>query len=542
MFKNVSFKVKLIVISVLPMAVLGSMLIVLLLEWKSAASGVERIYTDRVVPLISLKIIADDYAVMVIDAVNKANAGLSTIEETSEVIKSSGKSIDKEWSKYIATELTIKEAKLVKEAEVLFSRANEAIERTHRVLDGLSGDGTGKLDSLDGPLYADIDPISEKITELINLQLEVAKEERNIIHDNYEQHIVIIIPLTIGIVLLMSLFCFVVYRSLIGPLLLMKSTLETIADTSDLTQVIEISGNNELSEIAQSCNKLLFQIRGLISDVATSTVKLSSSADEMKGVSLTATKGICTQKEEIEQIATAMNQMVSTAQEISRNAESADKSARETSEQAEQGNVIVTGAVEATNALVLDVENISGQMQALEEESSSIGSIVDVIKGIAEQTNLLALNAAIEAARAGDQGRGFAVVADEVRSLAQRTQQSTQEIQNAIEKLQKGTGGAVLAMNTGQEKAEGAGVQSVEAGKALGLISAAIKDITDKNGLIATASEEQTSVSEEINKSLVTLLGSSNESSVGIERIAGSSEELSILADELKEVIIKYKV
>jgi len=322
----------------------------------------------------------------------------------------------------------------------------------------------------------------------------------------------------------------------------MKSTLETIADTSDLTQAVEIKGNNELSDIAQSCNKLLSQIRGLISNVATSTVKLSASADEMRGVSLTATKGICTQKEEIEQIATAMNQMVSTAQEISRNAESADKSARETSEQAEQGNIIVTGAVEATNALVDDVENISGQMQALEEESSGIGSIVDVIKGIAEQTNLLALNAAIEAARAGDQGRGFAVVADEVRSLAQRTQQSTQEIQNAIEKLQKGTGDAVLAMNTGQEKAEGAGVQSVEAGKALELISVAIKDITDKNGLIATASEEQTSVSEEINKSLVTLLGSSNESSVGVERIAGSSEELSILAGELKDVIIKYKV
>jgi methyl-accepting chemotaxis protein len=542
MFKNVSFKVKLIVISVLPMAVLSAMLVVLLLEWKSAASGVERIYIDRVVPLISLKVIADDYAVMVIDAVNKANAGLSTIEETSQVIKSSGKSIDKEWSKYIATELTIKEAKLVKEAEVLFSRANEAIERTHRILGGLSGDGTGKLDSLDGPLYADIDPISEKITELINLQLEVAKEERNIIHDNYEQHIVIIIPLTISVILLMSLFCFGVYRSLIGPLLLMKSTLETIADTSDLTQSVEIKEDNELGDIAKSCNKLLSQIRGLISDVAISTVKLSTSADEMKGVSSTATKGICTQKEEIEQIATAMNQMVSTAQEISRNAESADKSARETSEQAEQGNIIVTGAVEATNALVVDVENISSQMQALEEESSGIGSIVDVIKGIAEQTNLLALNAAIEAARAGDQGRGFAVVADEVRSLAQRTQQSTQEIQNAIEKLQKGTGDAVLAMNTGQEKAEGAGVQSVEAGKALELISAAIKDITEKNGLIATASGEQTSVSEEINKSLVTLLGSSNESSVGVERIAGSSEELSILAGELKEVIVKYKV
>ncbi|MFT5709123.1 MAG: methyl-accepting chemotaxis protein [Oceanospirillaceae bacterium] len=542
MLNNISFKIKLIVISVLPLVILGSMLLFLLFEWKSATSGVERIYADRVVPLKGLKVIADDYAVMVIDAVNKANAGLTTVEETSEIIEISEERIAKKWKEYVATELTTEESQLVKEAEILFVKADAAIEKTHRELQELSGNVAGKLNHLDGPLYADIDPISEKITELINLQLRVAKTERDLINNTYERDVAIFIPLSIGVILLISLLCFVVYKSLIGPLVSMKNTFEKIAADSDLTHLLETNGNNELSDIAVSCNTLLSQIRGLISHITASTVTLSTSAIEMKEVSLSATQGINTQREEIEQVATAMNEMVSTAQEISRNAESADKSARGTSEQAEQGNIIVNGAVQATSALVTDVEKISEQIQTLEAESSSIGSIVDVIKGIAEQTNLLALNAAIEAARAGDQGRGFAVVADEVRSLAQRTQQSTQEIQDAIEKLQKGTGNAVVAMNAGQEKAEGAGVQSVEAGKALESISLAILDITGMNGLIATASEEQTSVSEEINKSLVTLLGSSNESSVGVAKIAESSEELALLADELKEVIIQYKV
>lgn len=524
------------------MVILGSMLIVLLLEWKGAASGVERIYIDRVVPLEGLKVIADDYAVMVIDAVNKANAGLTSIEETSQIIESSKQSIAKEWGSYLATELTDEETKLVKEAEVLFIKANDAIDRTLLELQNLSGVKVGELNHLDGPLYVDIDPISEKITELINLQLRVAKEERDVIHSNYEEHIVIILPLTICFFFLMSFLSLVVYRSLIGPLQSMKNTLEKIANDSDLTHTLEVNGRNELSDIANSCNTLLLQIRDLIARVTSSTVRLSTSADEMKTVSLDATKGINTQREEIEQVATAMNEMVATAQEISSNAEAADKSARGTSEQAEQGNLIVNGAVNATNALVVDVESISVQMKDLEAESTSIGSIVDVIKGIAEQTNLLALNAAIEAARAGDKGRGFAVVADEVRNLAQRTQQSTQEIQEAIEKLQVGTGNATTAMNAGQEKAEGAGVQSVEAGKALESISVAVKDITDMNAVIATASHEQTSVAEDINKSLVTLHSTSNDSSAVVEKISESSVELFTLAGDLKEVIMKYKV
>ncbi len=542
MLNNISIKTKLITISVLPMVLLGSMLLILLIEWKGASSGVERIYTDRVVPLKGLKIIADDYAVNVIDAINKANAGLTAVEDTYKVIETSKNNIAKKWNTYLATELTDEENKLVAEAEVLFVKANTAIESTLIDLKKLSGNAKGQLDHLDGPLYVDIDPISEKITELINLQLSVAKNERDSIHTNYQKSSLIFIPLSIGVILVMSFLCFIVVRSLVRALSSMRNTLETIAANSDLTHMLDTNGKNELSDIAVSCNLLLTQIRGLISHITTSTDKLSTSATEMKTISISATKDINTQKEEIIQVGAAMNEMVTTAQEISRNAEAADRSARSTSAQAKEGNTIVNGAVNATSALVTDVESISTQIKFLETESSSIGSIVDVIRGIAGQTNLLALNAAIEAARAGDQGRGFAVVADEVRTLAQRTQHSTQEIQDAIEKLQSGTCNAATAMNSGQDKAEGAGIQSVKAGKALEAISIAIKDITDMNALIATASEQQTRVSEEINKSLVTLQGSSNNSSVVVDEIAKSSDALFTLADDLKNSILQYKV
>lgn len=253
-------------------------------------------------------------------------------------------------------------------------------------------------------------------------------------------------------------------------------------------------------------------------------------------------KSINTQRVEIEQVVAAMNQMAATAQEISRNAETADQGAKDTSSQAKEGSSTVDEAVNATNLLVADVQSVSAKIEKLETDSESIGSIVDVIKGIAEQTNLLALNAAIEAARAGDQGRGFAVVADEVRSLAQRTQVSTSEIQDAIERLQGGTRSASKAMHVGQEKAEGAGTKALEAGKALAQISVAVEGITDMNALIASASQEQSNVSEEINRSLVTLHDTSNDSSAGAEQISRASEELFTLSAGLKEAISQYKL
>ena len=236
-----------------------------------------------------------------------------------------------------------------------------------------------------------------------------------------------------------------------------------------------------------------------------------------------------------------MNEMVSTSQDVATNAEHADSQARLMQDQASQGNDIVSAAVTSTNSLVNNVAVVSERISAVENDSDSIGSVIGVINDIAEQTNLLALNAAIEAARAGDQGRGFAVVADEVRTLAQRTQQSTTEIQNAIERLQSGTRSVITAMEQSQQEAELTGEKASQAGEALQGISEAVGMITDMNTHIASASEEQTSVAEEINRSLVSINDASQESSDGAVQISAASDELARLAVDLNAKVQQFK-
>lgn len=542
MLNNISIKAKLIALSILPIVALIFMLFMGLAELKSTKEGVDRIYNDRVVPLEDLKIIADDYAVFVIDAINKANAGLITVEEAAQGIKKSESEIQSMWKKYKSTELTQEEEKLASEAELLFQKADAALVNVHRELSNYSGNASGELDKIDGPLYADIDPISEKITELVNLQLRVAKTERDLIVSNYESSFTLLVSLALLITLALIIQGIMVYKSLIGPLNKFRSAIEVVVKECDLSKDLDIPGNNELTEIADMFNKMMLQMRDLITQISTCANKLSASASDLTSVSDNANTSINTQRKEIEQVATAMNQMATTAQEIFNNAKAADLGARETSVQAEQGNVVVHEAIEATNALVVDVGNISQRIKTLESDTESIGSIVEAIKGIADQTNLLALNAAIEAARAGDQGRGFAVVADEVRTLAQRTQISTEEIQQAIEELQQGTRNAVAAMDAGKDKAEKAGTKAIDTGNALQIIASSAQEITNMNTLIADASEEQTKVSEEINKSLGTLLSVSNNSTEGALKIAQSSEHLFSLSDELQNVISGYKV
>ncbi len=542
MLNNISIKAKLIALSIIPIFALIFMLFMELTELKTTKEGVDRIYNDRVVPLEDLKVIADDYAVFVIDAINKANAGLITVEEAAQGIKKSEGEIQSMWKKYKSTELTDEEERLASQAELLFQKADAALANVHRELSKYSGNARGELDSIDGPLYADIDPISEKITELVNLQLRVAKAERDLIVSNYEGSFTLLISLALLITFALIIQGVMIYKSLIGPLNKFRNAIEVVVEECDLSKDLDIPGNNELTAIADMFNKMMLQMRDLITQISACANKLSVSAGDLTSVSDNANASINTQREEIEQVATAMNQMATTAQEIFNNAKVADLGARETSTQTEQGNLVVRQAIEATNALVVDVGNISQRIKNLESDSESIGSIVDVIKGIAGQTNLLALNAAIEAARAGDQGRGFAVVADEVRTLAQRTQASTEEIQQAIEELQQGTRSAVDAMDSGKEKAEGAGTKAVDTGDALQIIASSIQEISSMNTLIAESSEEQTNVSEEINKSLGTLLEVSNSSTEGAQKIAQSSEHLFTLSDELQNVISGYKV
>ncbi|EAR61944.1 methyl-accepting chemotaxis protein [Neptuniibacter caesariensis] len=542
LLNSLSIRSKLILTSVLP--VIGIIIIIAssLAELKSADEGVGRIYEDRVVPLEDLKIIADDYAVFVIDAVNKANAGIMTGDEALKGVQAARKEISDKWQKYMATTLTTEEEQLAREAETLFVAANRSLDELETGIRQIGmGDISGKLANYDGPLYTTIDPISEKIAELISLQLRVAGEEKSAIDEAYHSAVTFMLVIGLATIAVLGLLSWMVYNSIRKPLDTLNAAMHNVANNSDLTESVPVSGNDELTRMSESFNQMLSSQRQLIGDISGATHQLASAAEEMSSVSVQANQSINNQRLEIEQVASAMNEMVSTSQDVATNAEHADSQTKLMLDQADQGNRIVSAAVASTNTLVGNVSQVSDRIRAVENDSESIGSIIGVINDIAEQTNLLALNAAIEAARAGDQGRGFAVVADEVRTLAQRTQQSTTEIQTAIERLQSGTRTAVDAMEQSQQEAEQAGAKAAEAGDALQGISEAVGMITDMNTHIASASEEQTSVAEEINRSLVAINDASQESSDGATQISAASDQLSRLAVDLNTKVSQFK-
>jgi aerotaxis receptor len=215
--------------------------------------------------------------------------------------------------------------------------------------------------------------------------------------------------------------------------------------------------------------------------------------------------GIRQQQSETDQVATAITEMAASVQEVARNAQNTADAADKADAEARAGRQVVADTGTAIGRLAAEVEKASGVIQQLETRSSEITSVLDVIRGIAEQTNLLALNAAIEAARAGEQGRGFAVVADEVRTLASRTQQSTQEIQSMIEKLQDGARSAVKVMTLSREQADSSVEQARHAAASLENITRSVSVITDMSAQIATAVEEQSAVGEEINRNVVSI-------------------------------------
>ena len=538
----ISIRNKLIFISILPIVGLAIIVLTAMNNIAEINKGVDRIYADRVVPLEQLKGIADDYAVFVIDAVNKANAGIMSAEEAARGIDEAAARIQQNWQAYMATQLTPEETRLAREAEGLFTEANRAINDVSGHLRGLSGTVTGQLGSYDGPLYDDIDPISEKITELVNLQLKVAGQERDMVEATYEASTSFMTLMSVVLLLVLAVSSYLIYSSIRTPVDLLKSTIEKIATDQDLTLNVEIEGNNELTHIGDSFNNMMAEVRQLMSTVNDITGQLSSSAEQMNNVSARSNESFATQCQEIEQVVTAMNQMVLTVQEVANNAENADLEARSTCDRAEEGSRIVSGASEATTQLINEVQQTAEAIKMLETDSENIGSVVDVIKSIAEQTNLLALNAAIEAARAGEQGRGFAVVADEVRTLAQRTQESTKEIQSAIERLQSGTAGLVDIMGKSQEHAQETGSQAEKAGDALQGISTAVLTITDMNSHIASASEQQSLVAEDINKRLVKINDLAQESSDGSNQVSQASDSLAGMAAELQSQLQRFTV
>jgi methyl-accepting chemotaxis protein len=309
----------------------------------------------------------------------------------------------------------------------------------------------------------------------------------------------------------------------------------------DLTITADYQGEDELGRVAKAFNQMRERFHAMVQQVSGATAQLAAAAQQTSAASLQAGSGVRRQQSEIEQVATAMHEMTTTVQEVAHSATGAAQAAQQADQEAAVGKRVVGQTVEVIDALAHEVEKAATVIRQLEQDSDKIGGVLEVIRSIAEQTNLLALNAAIEAARAGEQGRGFAVVADEVRTLASRTQQSTTEIQGMIEKLQSGSSNAMKVMEASCSQARKGVEQVAQAGASLDCITLSVATINDMNAQIASAAEEQSSVAEDINRTIVTVSEVAEQVSVGAQQTAATSEELARLAEQLQGMVGQFR-
>jgi len=310
----------------------------------------------------------------------------------------------------------------------------------------------------------------------------------------------------------------------------------------DLSARMQLDGHDEMQHIAEGFNTMAQQFTEVISNITHSSQQLASSSEEYSIITDQTNQSLAEQQLQTDQVATAMNEMSATVQEVTRSVSSTAEAAVEANRETEEGHKVVEEAVQAIQKLAAQIETAAEVIHQLEQDSEGISSIMDVIRSVAEQTNLLALNAAIKAARAGEQGRGFAIVADEVRTLAGRTQESTEEINQMIDKLQMGSRQAVEVMARSREQAQAVVGKASQAGVSLTEIDSAVRGISDMSNQIASASEEQSATVEEINRNVTVIAGVATQTATGAQQTASSSEDLARLAAEMQSLVGRFRI
>lgn len=350
--------------------------------------------------------------------------------------------------------------------------------------------------------------------------------------------------LVIGFGLLACVVLIVSFPRLVTrPLETLLNRLEQIAQgDGDLRGRLEVVSKDELGRLGHAFNRFLDKLQPLISEVGRVTGEVKSSAQHLASMATDNDRLISREHLAVDQVSTAATQMSAAVHEVAINAQNAASAAHEAEQQSRHGAQVVSATINAIRLLAQEVDNASGTIQTLEQETANIGAVLAVIRGIAEQTNLLALNAAIEAARAGEQGRGFAVVADEVRALAARTQDSTKDIQQMIERLQTGVQNAVQAMHVGGSQARDSVERAAGVDQALNDTGDSVRRIHDMVAQIASACVQQSNVTEEIARNITSIRDLSNDAAQNSEQSTQASQHLSELSSALAQLVGRFRV
>lgn len=451
--------------------------------------------------------------------------------------------LDRYWSQFEAQERKVQ--------SVLDELANDPVlrEQVERLRDEHRTLGNNYRTGRNAFLAAGADPqvgddavrgidraVSDQMTALVDQLHQQSQQQSAEINAVAKRTLISGTLLLLGAAVVIGWFSlWLINRRLIVPIRDLIAHIDQLSH-GQFNKRIESDRQDELGLLARAANTLRDFLADTTERLHSSTRNLDDASSELNAIASRMTEGVNEQFQRTDQVATAMHEMSATAQEVARHAVEAAHAANDADESAHQGGMVMQSTIATITDIRGEIASTAEVIHQLEADSGRIGKVLEVIRGIAEQTNLLALNAAIEAARAGEQGRGFAVVADEVRHLAQRTAESTAEINQIIATVQTGALDAVRAIESGQQRSEQGVTQVTEAGAMLKRITGAVEAIRDMNQQIATAAEEQTLVAEDISRNLTELSTIASANQDNVERTRSASQNLHNLSGELGEV------
>ncbi|WP_168927388.1 methyl-accepting chemotaxis protein [Nitrincola alkalilacustris] len=540
MLSNLSVFTRLMMLSVIPLLALILSIVVALGDMKVLSNNTDALFVDRVVPLRDLKVTADSYSIVAVDAFQKYRAGTIDLPALNAELSRASEQGDPAWQRFLTTQMDHRERQLADEVE----RIRVAVLRVQESLQRRASSGELQLMDLsafNNELFGAYEPLAEAINELIELQLEEAENLRAFAERQYQKDQLLFTVVGVVVTLAIALLALMILRSIQQPINQLAASMQQIATYSDLTERVPVKGKDEIARLSGQFNQMMDHFQSLIKNMSGATHQLAAAAEEMSAISHQVSGTAQEQEQQTTMIATAINEMTAAISEVAANAQNASFSAEQANEQSRQGLERSRNSVRSIEALAGSIDESAGHIQDLGDQIQKITEVLEVIETIAGQTNLLALNAAIEAARAGDAGRGFSVVADEVRHLAANTQQATERIQNTIVSLQALAHKVIEEMQQSIQRAQAGVASARENGDAFEVVGASVGAIADMNVQISTATEEQTAVANEINENVTSVSRSVSEVVSGAEQTSQASQQLAELAQQLQREVERFK-